>query len=121
MKTALAMVVLFACASESKRSGVPTAAELPDLVARYEAFITKVAAATRDGDCAAKGAALAPLFVMHKETDARMLAAMGEPTLRDELQRLIDARGAAISDPEIAFIQVKDTCSGQPGFPTYKP
>jgi hypothetical protein len=122
MKTAgLAIVLLLACSSERKLSDVPTAAELPDLVTKYEAFITKVAEVTKTGDCAAKGSALAPLFVMHKETDARMIAAMSDPALRDELQRLIDARGAAISTPEIAFIEVKQACSGKPGFPTYSP
>ena len=122
MKTAgLALVMLLACSAERKLSDVPTAAELPDLVAKYEAFITKVAEVTKTGDCAAKGAALAPVFVLHKETDARMIAAMSDPALRDELQRLVDARGEKISSPEIAFIAVKDECAGKPGFPNYKP
>lgn len=123
MKTlGLAIAGLLACACEGRRlSEVPTAAELPDLVARYEAFITKVAEVTKTGDCAAKGAALAPMFVMHKDTDARMIAAMSDPALRDELQRQIDARGDKISSPEIAFIEVKQACSGKPGFPTYSP
>ncbi len=122
MKTAgLALVMLLGCSAERKLSDVPTAAELPDLVARYEAFITKVVEVTQTGDCAAQGAALAPLFVMHKETDARMIAAMSDPVLRDELQRLIDARGDKISRPEIAFIAVKGSCAGKPGFPSYTP
>lgn len=122
MKTlGLALVMFLACSSERKLSDVPTTAELPELVTKYEAFITKVAEVTRSGDCAAKGAALAPLFVMHKETDARMIAAMSDPTLRDELQRQIDARGDKISGPEIAFITVKDECAGKPGFPNYRP
>ena len=119
--TGLALVMLLACGSERKLSDVPTAAELPELVAKYEAFITKVAEVTKSGDCAAKGAALAPLFVLHKDTDARMIAAMSDPALRDELQRQIDARGDKISSPEIAFIEVKQACSGKPGFPTYSP
>lgn len=121
MKTAgLAIVMLLACSAERTLTDVPTAAELPDLVTKYESFITKVAEVTKTGDCAAKGAALAPLFVMHKETDKRMIAAMSDPALRDELQRLIDARGDKISSPEIAFITVKDECAGKPGFPNYK-
>ena len=121
MRTAgLAFVMLLACSSERKLTDVPTAAELPELVTKYESFITKVAEVTKTGDCAAKGAALTPLFVMHKETDARMLAAMSDPALRDELQGLIDARADKISSPEIAFITIKDECAGKPGFPNYK-
>lgn len=119
--TGLALAMLLGCSAERKLSDTPTAAELPNLVAKYEAFITKVAEATKTGDCAAKGAALAPLFVLHKETDTRMIAAMSDPALRDELQRMVDARGDKISGPEIAFIAVKDACAGKPGFPGYKP
>lgn len=122
MKTAgLALFALLACGCERTLADVPTSGELPDLVAKYEAFITKVAEVTRTGDCAAKGAALAPLFVLHKDTDARMLAAMSDPALRDELQRQIDARGEKISTPEIAFASVKHDCAGKPGFPAYAP
>lgn len=118
-RRALAITVVLAFGCDGKRSltSAPTAAELPGLVAKYEAFITKVAEVTKTGDCEAKGSALAPLFIMHRETDAKMKAAMGVPELRDELQRLVDARGTKISDPEIAFIDVKTECAGTPGFP----
>jgi len=118
-RLALAITVVLAFGCDGKRSltKAPTATELPGLVAKYEAFITKVAEVSKAGDCAEKGRALAPLFVMHQETDDKMRAAMGVPELRDELQRLIDGRGAAISDPEIAFIDVKRECAGKPGFP----
>jgi len=118
---ALAIIVVLASGCDGKRSltSAPTAAELPALVAKYEAFITKVGEVTKTGDCEAKGQALAPLFVMHQETDEKMKAAMGVPELRDELQNLVDARGTAISDAEIAFITVKDECAGKPGIPAY--
>jgi len=111
-------LLVFGCDGKRSLNNAPTAAELPELVAKYEAFITKVAEVSKTGDCAAKGNALTPLFVMHGETDAKMRAAMGVPELRDELQRLIDARGTKISDPEIAFIDVKQECAGKPGFPS---
>lgn len=115
----LAVAVLLACGCGSKNNQVPTIAELPALVARYEAFITKVAEVTSAGDCAEKGSALGPLFLMQGETDAKMRSAMADPALKAELERLIEARGPKISDPEIAFARVKHDCAGQPGFPSY--
>jgi hypothetical protein len=117
----LAIAALLVCGCENKQTAAPTASELPDLVARYETFINNVAEVIRTGDCAEKGSKLAPLFVLHAETDARMKAAMEDPELREELQRLIDERDARISDAEIAFMDVKRTCAGQPGFPVASP
>jgi hypothetical protein len=108
-------------ASGCEKDPSPTASDLPDLVVRYETFINKVAEVIRTGDCAEKASALQPLFVMHAETDARMKAAMEDPGLRDELQRLIDERDTKISDAEIAFVNVKRECAGQPGFPAPNP
>ncbi|MDB4960556.1 MAG: hypothetical protein JWP01_555 [Myxococcales bacterium] len=115
----LSIGVLLATGCE--KNTAPTASDLPDLVARYETFINKVAEVVRTGDCAEKGSKLAPLFVMHAETDAKMKAAMEDPALKDELQRLIDERDEKISDAEIAFINVKRECAGQPGFPAPNP
>ena len=104
-----------------EKNAAPSASDLPDLVARYETFINKVAEVIRTGDCAAKASALQPLFVLHAETDARMRAAMDDPALKDELQRLIDERDTKISDAEIAFANVKRECAGTPGFPVPAP